>query len=151
MPSYYQALNTLVIDSETLSGTRITESALGTPPVAKHSEAHDIFTRDYLLTLNSVMGGDENLIYDEVASRGGYIYVDSIDYDYENFLVTIKVKTYFPTQEIYEEYLAWAQSLNILGKQEGDEKDYKDPKNHRGRGYATIEYSTVDFNKPYRS
>lgn len=155
MPTYYHIENTIVFDTVDEDRTRLNESIMGQTPAAKNSEAHEIFTQDLLNLMAEHGGGDEDLIYDEVVRRGGYLYAE-LEYDYEGYFVHMKFKSYWKTKEDYDGYNEWLMTKNILANNriEDSEEDpldlYTDPDNSPGRGYTVRAISTVDFNKPYR-
>jgi len=157
MPSYCLATNELVIDTVDQAGTQTFQDTFGAPPSVKHTAAHDEWSKTYISTMASQFDdpGAMQTAYSEIVSRGGYFYVDSIDYDFDDYLVTVTTKTYFPTRSIYDSYKAWVESQGMYGKGgdiTDDELDFEDAANHSGRGRATITVQdVVDFNKPYRT
>lgn len=160
MPSYYLQKNVIVIDSHNEGETTFLQDIFGSAPTAKHSEAHDIYTREHLENLQLLLRGDEDQIYDEVIRRGGYMYAD-VEYDFESFLVTITYMSYWPSQADFESYHEWLMTktifvahplvTSIAKKTDNPREDYLNPDNSPGRGYTNVTYSTVDFNKPYRT
>ena len=155
MPSYYYSRNDITVDSVDSAKLAAQEAIIGQTPAAKHSEAHDTFTRNILLLLADTQNGDEGLIYDEIVSRGGYLYA-SVEYDYTNFFYIMTFESYWPTQEDLEDYVNWFLTKNMLPnfaiENDPDPRgNFLDPDNSPGRGFITNTRATVDFNKPYRT
>lgn len=154
MPSYYHVRNEIVIDSHNEAQTTYLQDMFGSAPEAKHSEAHDIYTREHLESLQLIMGGDEDLIYDEVVSRGGYLYADT-EYDFETFLTKLIYRSYWPSETDHSNYHDWLMTKTIFAphaiETDNPKEAYQNPDNSPGRGYTEVTYSTVDFNKPYRT
>ena len=155
MPSYYYSKNVITVDSVDADNTALQETLIGNTPAAKHSEAHDTFTRSVLLHIADNQNGDEGLIYDEIVSRGGYIYA-SVEYDHTDFYYIMTFESYWPTQADLEGYQAWFLTKNMLQRHAIDndpdpQGNFLDPANSPGRGHITNTKATVDFNKPYRT
>jgi hypothetical protein len=155
MPSYFLSTNKLVIDTKDADYTAAAEELFQHPPAAKHSEAHDTYTRSVHVKLGAQSDPDnvEAPIYDEIVRRGGYTYAD-VEYDNELFFMTITLSTYFRDEATFNDYFDWVMTQDILSAYAVENDDpkaaYADPANSPGRGYTEIVQTTVDFNKPYR-
>jgi hypothetical protein len=155
MPSYFLSTNKIVIDTKDAAVTAVAEEIFQHPPAAKHSEAHDTYTRSVHVKLGAQSDPDnvEAPIYDEIVRRGGYTYAD-VEYDNELFFMTITLSTYFRDEATFNDYFDWVMTQDILSAYAVENDDpkaaYADPANSPGRGYTEIVQTTVDFNKPYR-
>jgi hypothetical protein len=155
MPSYFLSTNKIVIDTKDAAVTAVAEEIFQHPPAAKHSEAHDTYTRSVHVKLGAQSDPDnvEAPIYDEIVRRGGYTYAD-VEYDNELFFMTITLSTYFRDEATFNNYSDWVMTQDILSAYAVENDDpkaaYADPANSPGRGYTEIVQTTVDFNKPYR-
>lgn len=155
MPSYFLSTNKIVIDTKDAAVTAVAEEIFQHPPAAKHSEAHDTYTRSVHVKLGAQSDPDnvEAPIYEEIVRRGGYTYAD-VEYDNELFFMTITFSTYFRDEATFNDYFDWVMTQDILSAYAVENDDpkaaYADPANSPGRGYTEIVQTTVDFNKPYR-
>jgi hypothetical protein len=155
MPSYFLSTNKIVIDTKDAAVTAVAEEIFQHPPAAKHSEAHDTYTRSVHVKLGAQSDPDnvEAPIYEEIVRRGGYTYAD-VEYDNELFFMTITLSTYFRDEATFNNYSDWVMTQDILSAYAVENDDpkaaYADPANSPGRGYTEIVQTMVDFNKPYR-
>jgi len=81
-----------------------------------HSEGHRLYTIDLLAKVAENKpedDEDEKLAMARMDSFGGYLY-GNIEYDDESMDIIFVFNEYFPTEEIYEQGLAWRESKNIF-------------------------------------
>lgn len=108
-----------------------------------HSEGHRLYTIDLLAKVAENKPDpdeDEKLATAKMDSLGGYLY-GNIEYDDESMDIIFVFNEYFPTEEIFEQGLAWRESKNIFAY--GSMAVPKLPE-------VTVKHN-VQFHKPYKT
>jgi hypothetical protein len=117
-------------------------------PAVNYTVEHEEFTREIAMQIDRPYHEDGTLVknYDKAIELGAWVFANcSINEDDNS--VDITINHYFPTDEMFEEWIAFATAeFNKLDTP----PDILTASGNPNPSLGVFDLGTVDFNKPYR-